>query len=279
MRDRRRLAAGCPGRGARAETRVTRRVSCREQRGETTDQAPVALRAADDEQSPDVPARTEAGLGREHLGLEAAHGRATVRRAGPRPRRRRPRDARPVSGGRRSTAGEVRRPTARPRVRRRQPPGIDVAMTRFWRRRCSRSRGRSAPGACSRNAASWSPTAAAHAAQVSMPVSDPCPPSSLETSAARRRPGQRPRAGAGRRRGVPRGVPCPGAGQGEHPREPGRPSRGCVARRVAGWAAMPRLWRRRLTAGLLCSARPITTGAIHGQNRRRRHRLAGIRGG
>lgn len=49
-----------------------------------------------------------------------------------------------------------------------QLPGRETATIRSCRRRCSISRGRSAPGRASMNAASWTPTAAAHDASVSM---------------------------------------------------------------------------------------------------------------
>ena len=55
------------------------------------------------------------------------------------------------------------------------PPGLAVATTSCCRRRCSRSRGRSAPGVASRNAASCAPTAAAHAVGVSSDAVVPPP--------------------------------------------------------------------------------------------------------
>ncbi len=86
-------------------------------------------------------------------------------------------------------AGEEDVDRARPDRRRqdgsgsaRHPPVAAMATTRFCRLRCSMSRGRSAPGTDSKKAASCSPTAAPQAAQVSTPVSEPRPPSSLAIS-------------------------------------------------------------------------------------------------
>jgi len=56
-----------------------------------------------------------------------------------------------------------------------QLPARASSTTALWRRRCSISRGWSAPGARSRNTTSCSPTAAARQANVSTPVLDPSP--------------------------------------------------------------------------------------------------------
>ena len=158
-----------------------RRIAGREQCGEGADQTPVALGAPHDEQSLDVPVWPRRCLvawtfaSRPRMTAPPSRMRSQISTTATSRRTARVRRTSMDRGREPSPATADSGSDA-------QPPGADVATTRFWRRRCWMSRGRSAPGTLSKKAASCSPSVAAQAAQVSIPVSTPWPPSSFATS-------------------------------------------------------------------------------------------------